>query len=233
LSSNPSSFNSGDTIYVTCQVYNLLAQEEVSFRSSGTKVTNNSYGIINKISISSGFKSTAGILKGTLEVLAFTQPTSSTSYYCDYDFIAPKDGERLTITYNINNLVIDVTNAIEKSRPITADVLVKEAFSISVDVSGTILVNEDFISEADTIEQNVITAISGILNTGSLGSRIDYSDIIYSAASVRGVDSVNISLFNEEGKVGRKAFISALENQTIVPGIITITAVSKDKFRIN
>jgi uncharacterized phage protein gp47/JayE len=233
LSSNPSSFNSGDTIYVTCQVYNLLAQEEVSFRSSGTKITNNSYGIINKISISSGFKSTAGILKGTLEVLTFTQPVNSTSYYCDYDFTAPKDGERLTINYNINNLVIDVTNALEKYRPITADVLVKEAFSISVSVSGTILVNEDFLSEADTIEQNVITAISGILNTGSLGSRIDYSDIIYSAASVRGVDSVNISLFNEEGKVGRKAFISALENQTIVPGIITITAVSKDKFRIN
>lgn len=233
IAENPSSFNSGDSISVTCQVYNTLAQEEVSFRSSGVKTTVMSYGTINKVSISSGFKSPAGVLKGNIEILNFTQPLSSTGYYCNYDFIAPKNGERLTISYNLNNLIIDVTQQVEKYRPVTADVLVKEAFSIEVDVSGTILVNDDFISEADTIEQNVITAISSLLNTGTLGSRIDYSDVIYVSANIRGVDSVNISLFNESGKVGRKAFISSLENQTIVPGTITIKAVSKDKFKIN
>ncbi len=233
ISENPSSFNSGDSIAITCQVFNTLAQEEISIRSSGIKTTVMSYGIINKISISSGFKSPAGILKGNIEVLTYTQPLSSTNYYCNYDFIAPKNGERLTISYNLNNLIIDVTQQIEQYRPVTADVLVKEAFNIQVDVVGTILVNDDFISEADTIEQNVITAISGLLNTGTLGSRVDYSDAIYASANVRGVDSVNISLFNESGKVGRKAFISSLENQTIVPGTITIKAVSKDKFKIN
>mgnify|MGYP003342118917 CR=1 FL=1 len=231
--SNPVSFSSGDKITVNCQVYYSGEQEEIYARSSGIKITKNVFGIINSISISTGFKNTAGILKGSLSISPFNQPTPFTSYFSDYSFTAPKNGERLQINYNLNRLIIDSTQAVESARPITADVLVKEAFEISVDVSGTILINEDFLLEADTIEQNVITAITGILTTGTLGPRIDYSDIISVAAAVRGVDSVNISLFNKSGETGRKAFIYALENQTIVPGTINISSVSRDKFRIN
>lgn len=230
---NPSSFNSGDTILVSCQIFNTNEQEDVYVRTSGVKITNNVFGRINSVSILSGFKNTSGILKGTLEATAFNQPISFTNYNVDYSFLAPKNGERLQITYNLNRLVIDATQAVESARPITADILVKEAFSISVDVSGTILVNDDFLTEVTSIEQNVITAITGLLTTNSLGSRVDYSDISSVASGVRGVDSVNISLFNKSGETGRKAFIYALENQTIIPGTITINAVSKDKFRIN
>lgn len=230
---NPVFFNAGDTIMVYCQLLNTNEQEEIYVRTSGVKITNNIFGRINSISILNGFKNTAGALRGTLEATLFNQPTSFSNYNVDYSFSAPKNGERLQITYNLNRLVIDATQAAESARPITADVLVKEAFSIQVDVSGTILVNDDFLTEADSIEQNVITAIIGILTTNSLGSRVDYSDISSAAAGVRGVDSVNISLFNKSGETGRKAFIYALENQTIIPGTIIINAVSKDKFRIN
>jgi hypothetical protein len=232
-SGNPSSFNSGDTIKVYCQILNTNEQEDVYARTSGAKITRNTFGRINSISILNGFKNTAGILRGTLEATPFNQPISFTNYNVDYSFSAPKNGERLQVTYNLNRLVIDATQAVESARPITADVLVKEAFSIQVDVSGTILVNDDFLAEADSIEQNVITAITGLLTTNSLGSRVDYSDVSSVAAGVRGVDSVSISLFNRSGETGRKAFIYALENQTIIPGTIIINAVSKDKFRIN
>ena len=47
------------------------------------------------------------------------------------------------------------------------------------------------------------------------------------------VDSVNISLFNESENTGRKAFIKALDNQTISPGTIIFEAISRNKFRIN
>jgi len=230
---NPSSFNSGDTITIECQIYNTNEQEDIYARSSGVKFSKNIFGRINSISILNGFKNTAGVVKGTIEAFPFNQPISFTNYNSDYSFIAPKNGERLQINYNLNRLVIDATQAIESSRPITADVLVKEAYSIRVDVSGTILINDDFLTEASTIEQNVITAITGLLTTNSLGSKIDYSDVSSIASNVRGVDSVNISLFNKSGETGRKAFIYALENQTIIPGTITINAVSKDKFRIN
>lgn len=232
-SQNPSSFNSGDYVEVVCQIFNTNEQEDVFFRTSGERFTRNVFGRINSISILSGFKNTSGILKGSIEIDLYNQPISFTNYYTDYSFIAPKNGERLQISYNLNKLITDVTQAIELARPITADVLVKEAFQILIDVSGTILINEDFSTEVEIIEQNVITAISGLLSTGVLGSRIDYSDIASVASSVRGVDSVNISLFNKSGETGRKAFIYALENQTIVPGTITITAVSREKFRIN
>jgi len=232
-SGNPSTFNSGDKIIVYCQILNSNESEDIYVRSSGTKITKNVYGLINSISILNGFKNTTGVLRGTIEATLFNQPTSFSGYNVDYSFIAPKNGERLQINYNLNRLISDATLAIESARPITADVLVKEAFSIMVDVSGTILVNDDFLTEAVSIEQNVITAITGALTTNSLGSRVDYSDIVSVAASVRGVDSVNISLFNTSGNNGRKAFINALENQTIIPGTINITAVSKDKFRIN
>jgi len=50
---------------------------------------------------------------------------------------------------------------------------------------------------------------------------------------VSGVDSVNISLFNKTGLTGRKAFIKALDNQTISPGTVLFEAVSREDFRIN
>lgn len=232
-SENPNTFNSGDKVLIYCQIINTLEQEDIYIRNSGTKITNNIFGRINSISILNGFKNSAGILRGNIEISSFNQPNSFSGYNVDYSFLAPKNGERLEITYNLNRLIIDATEAIEPVRPITADVLVKEAFSIAVDVSGTILVNDDFITEAVSVEQNVITAIIGLLTTNSLGSRVDYSDITSIAAGVRGVDSVNISLFNKSGITGRKAFIQALENQTIIPGTINIVSVSKDKFKIN
>jgi uncharacterized phage protein gp47/JayE len=230
---NPNNFNSGDKVLIYCQIINTLEQEDIYIRNSGTKITNNIFGRINSISILNGFKNSAGILRGNIEISSFNQPNSFSGYNVDYSFLAPKNGERLEITYNLNRLIIDATEAIEPVRPITADVLIKEAFSIAVDVSGAILVNDDFITEAASIEQNVITAIIGLLTTNSLGSRVDYSDVTSIAAGVRGVDSVNISLFNKSGITGRKAFIQALENQTIIPGTINIVSVSKDKFKIN
>jgi hypothetical protein len=66
-----------------------------------------------------------------------------------------------------------------------------------------------------------------------LGPTIDYSDVIAAVVGINGIDSVNISLFNVSGEVGRKSFIKALDNQTINPGTITLEAVSRKNFRIS
>ena len=109
----------------------------------------------------------------------------------------------------------------------------KEAEDLTVDVEGMLLINEEALGEADKIVENVINSVTNIINTSSLGSIVDYSDIIAVAAGESGVDSVNISLFNESGKTGRKAFIKALDNQTISPGTVIFEATSRNKFRIN
>jgi hypothetical protein len=172
-------------------------------------------------------------LSGSISISSFNQPTQGSGYFSDYNFKAPKDGERISVNYNLNKIIIDSTSAIETVRPITADVIVKEAFSLPADVTGTIVVTSGFENEQDSIVENVSNAISNLLNTATLGGLIDYSDLISTGASIQGVDSIDISLFNESGKTGRRSFLQALDNQNIVAGIVLFTAVSRRNFRIS
>jgi len=72
-----------------------------------------------------------------------------------------------------------------------------------------------------------------MLNTLILSSVIDYSDIISAAAGVTGVDSVDISLFNISGESGRKSFVKSLDNQTISPGSVLFSAITREQFRVS
>jgi len=225
--------SSGDIILLHILVYDKNAYEEIYFSEAADKVTANRFARINRVSVSSGFRSGKNSLIGSISVEAVSQPKSGSTYYADYDFIAPKEGERITVSYNVNRLVIDATADIERVRPITADILVKEADEILVDVEGTVLINENALSESSRIIDAAINAVTSLLNTARLGAVIDYSDIVSVVAAQNGIDSVNISLFNESGKTGRKAFVKTLDNQTISPGNISFEAVSRSKFRIN
>ena len=111
--------------------------------------------------------------------------------------------------------------------------MVKEASEILVDVSGQILVTESQSQNTDFILQNASNEISKTLSTNALGGIIDYSDIISAVSRVDGVDSINISLFNTSGNIGRKSFIKALDNQTINPGNIFLEAIARKDFKIS
>ncbi len=215
----------------------LLAKEndfeDIYFQSNSQIYSSKSYGFISKINVTSGFRNTAGNIVGNLAVYNGNQPPTGRSFFVDYNFIAPKEGERISIKYTINRLLLDATSAIERVRPITADVIIKEAAEILIDISGEILINEDQIQNADFILQNVSDEISRLLSTNRLGPTVDYSDVISVATRVSGVDSANISQFNISGNAGRKSFIKALENQTINPGNIFLKAVSRKDFRIS
>ena len=126
----------------------------------------------------------------------------------------------------------NVTASLEQVRSITADVLVKEAEQISVDVDGQILVNEDSVNNSATTIENVSSQITNLLNTSRLGSTVDYSDIVSAATSVNGVDSINISKFNVSGESGKKSFIKSLDNQTISAGTILFKSVTRENFRL-
>jgi uncharacterized phage protein gp47/JayE len=227
------SVSSGDTVQLHLLVYNEDGFEELYYSNSGSRATENRFGRIDRISVTSGFRSSTGNLIGMVEVRPANQPGTGETYFVDYEFLSPKEGERITVSYNVNGLIINATTEIESVRPVTADVLIKEAEEITVDVTGTLLINDDALNEAGTIVQNVSNAVTSRLSSTKLGSVIDYSDIISSAAAITGVDSVNISLFNETGKTGRKAFIKALDNQTISPGAVTFETISRNKFRIS
>jgi copper chaperone CopZ len=171
-------------------------------------------------------------LIGSVRIDSFSQPVTSSSYYSDYKFTAPIEGERLTIRYNLNRLIADVTSSLEKVRCITADVLVKESPTLSVNVSGEIIVNSDFTSEVNTVIENASNAVVNLLGSVRLGTTVDYSDIINVVTNVPGVDSVNISLFNESGSTGRRTYIKALDNQAISAGSVTFNSIARKDFRI-
>ena len=227
------STSSGDIIRIELLVYNSEGYEELYFSSSGNRITNSRFGRIDTVSVSSGFRSITGNLIGNVKLSPSNQPIDGEIYSVDYDFLAPKEGERITVGYNVNRLITDSTIQIERVRPVTADILVKEAEELTIDVEGTVLINDDVLSEAGRIVENVINSVTNLLSTSKLGTVVDYSDIIAVAAAERGVDSVNISLFNESDKTGRKAFVKALDNQSISPGTIVFESMSRNKFRIN
>lgn len=227
------SLSSGSKISVKLLVAKEGDSEDVYFSGNGQIYSSKSYATITKISVASGFRGPAGNIIGNLSVFVGNQPPTNNVFFASYSFLAPKEGERISIRYNLNRLILDATNGVESVRPIAADVLVKEAAEILVDISGQILINDNQLQNSDFIVQNAADEISKILSTNILGPTVDYSDIISAAARVSGVDSVNISLFNVSGSTGRKSFIRALDNQTINPGNIFLEAVSRKDFRIS
>ncbi len=224
--------SSSSMVTITCLIAYDNDFEDLYFPADQTVTTNKIFARIDRVTVSSGFRSSTGALSGALTIKTANQPAAGLSYAANYSFTAPKEGERITVRYNINNLIADATRAIEQVRPITANILVKEAFEIAVDVVGEILINESAIESSTQIIENVTSAVVNLLNTGTLGSTIDYSNIITVASSVTGVDSVNISIFNESGSTGKRTFIKSLDNQTISSGSIIFTAISRKNFKI-
>lgn len=222
----------GDSIMIKFMV-NREGFNDIYFASSDIIYTKDLFSRIESISIPSGFRSSDGGLVGSVSVKTLSEPSSGDIYLADYSFVAPKEGERITVEYNVNSSVLEATRAIELVRPITADVLIKEAFKLEVEVEGQIIISEDFASESTRIVEDATSAIVNILSSEKLGTMIDYSDIISVATSIEGVDSLNISRFCLSGESGRRAFIRALDNQYISPGIIQLDMVSREDFRIN
>lgn len=229
---NSNSLTSGEKLKINFLLYNTNDAEDAFFSGNGLVITDKVYARLSRISVSSGFRSTTGALVGSLQVQPINQPGVGLSYLSNYSFIAPKEGERLTARYNLNRLITDVTVNVESVRSITADVLVKEAPILEVDVGGEIIINTNLIRESNTIIENATSAVINLLNSQSLGGTVDYSDIINSVTAITGIDSVNISLFEESGNIGRRSFLKALDNQSIAAGTITFRAVSRKNFRI-
>ncbi len=230
---NDGTITAGSDIDISLLIAKDNDFEELYFPGDLTVITDKTFSRLDKIVVSSGFRSNSGDYSGNITISAFNQPITNTNYLVDYKFKAPKEGERLILRYTMNRLISDATLAVENVRAITADVLVKEAAKLSVDVRGEVIINEEQLLNTQSILDDVSNTLVSVLNTNVLGATIDYSDLISSISSVAGVDSVNISMFNESGKSGRKSFIRALDNQYIAAGQVVFRAVKRKDFRIS
>lgn len=214
--------STGSTYRVVMYVANSNQVERVTVSASGRQYTKYKYAYVDTISVDSGFANTSGTVEGTLSVGTSAQPDTSSQYFVSYSYSAPKEGERLTISYNTNALISDALALIEPVRPITADVLTKAASAKPVDVSVTVVVTSTFSGSTTNLTQTVQENISSFLSSSGLNSTIDESDVVNSIYSVNGIDRVEITKFIEEGGTGKKRSIYADRNEYITSGTIEV-----------
>jgi len=211
----------GDSIRVTMYVVTEDATENVSFSTNGSLFTDEKFAYIDSIDVSSGFKSGTTI-QGSLTVSAMNQPTTGNRYTSIYSYTAPKNGERISIRYNSNALIGDLTLGIEDERPITADVILKSASSILIDVTASIEVATEYQNTSVIVAQNVGDKIANYINNLDLGSKLHPSDIVNVAYQVTGLDSIVMERFNKSTDTGSRSVIIALKNQYMQANNITI-----------
>lgn len=213
----------GDILRVTFYYTVSSDTEQLFFSRNGTQITNKLFVDVDRISLSSGFLNAAGSITGEITVYNYNQPLDNTSYDVDYDYVAPKENERITVTFNYNKIINDATLLIEDVRPITADVLIKEAEAKDIDITVRIVILPEFSDSEDTVIQDSIDSITAFLNANSLGTTIDASDVSNNLYTVSGIDRVRIINFST-GTSGNKLSITAEKNQYLRAGTVNVTA---------
>jgi len=212
----------GNIIRVTFYYANTSDAELLFFSRNGEQITNKLFSTISRISLGAGFQNPSGQITGTVSVNNYNQPISNTSYDANYDYVAPKENERITITFNHNQLINQATSAIERVRPITADVLVKAAKAKDIDVNIRIVLLSEFTDQEQTVIQDAIDAVTSFLSASSLGTTIDASDVVNVLYTVNGVDRVQVINFSTINS-GNLLSITAKKNEYLRAGTITIT----------
>lgn len=215
------SLNTSDIVRVTFYYTDSNDSELIFFSRNGLQVTDKVFQSISRISVGSGFKNPAGNLEGVVTVSNFNQPANNTAYEVDYDYVAPKENERITVTYNHNQLINDATASIEDVRPITADVLIKEAKAVPIDMTIRIVLLPQFEDQEQTVIQDAIDAVTSFLTANTLGSTLDASDVVNALYSVSGIDRVTILNFST-GDSGNRLSITAERNEFLEAGIVDI-----------
>lgn len=208
----------GDQFKITCYYTITSDSESVSFTRNGTLYTNKIFAFIDKFYVSSGFTSTSV----RFVVSYFNQPATGSRYKTFYDYTSPKQNERIVVRYNYNQLISDTTFNIEIARPINADVLVKAAKQVLIDLIMNVVIKPEFVSSEATVLQNLRDRLAAAINTNKLGDILDASDLVSVAASVSGVDRARAVYFNENGQIGTKLSLTAKKNEYFTANLVQV-----------
>lgn len=214
----------GDQIRVTFYYTTDNDTENLSYTKIGTLYTNKKFALINQIYVNSGFQSSQ-VTKFT--ATSFTKPSVGARYTIFYNYLAPKQNERILIQYNYNKLISDATFAIENNRPINADVLVRAAKLVSLDLTMNVVINANFLSTSATVLQNLRNQLVSSLTTTTLGETIDQISLINTAQGVQGIDRARILFFNVTGLPGQVLSVVADEDEYFQPNSITINTETR------
>ena len=215
--------NLGDTLLVTFYYVTNGNSENITYTRNGALYTNNRFMLINKMYVGSGFSASQAT---KFMVTSYTQPTLGAKYNAFYDYLAPKQNERIVISYNYNQLVTNVTFNVESARPINADVLVKQAPEVLLDLTMNVVISSTYLSSSTTVLQNVRSALLAALTTTQLGLSIDQITLINIAQGIQGIARARILYFNVTGTVGSTLTVTAQQNQYFNPNNLILNTES-------
>jgi len=213
----------GDSLQVTFYYITNGNTENLSYTRNGSLYTNNRFILINRIYASSGFTASQAT---KLTTTSYTQPTLGAKYNAFYDYLAPKQNERIVISYDFNQLVGNVTFSVENARPINADVLVKQAPLVLLDLTMNVVISSNFLTSSTTVLQNLRNALLAALTTTQLGQTIDQITLINVAQGIQGIARARILYFNKTGAIGQVLSITAQKNQYFNPNNLLINTES-------
>jgi hypothetical protein len=209
----------GDQLRITFYYTTDNDQESLSFTRIGTLYTNKKFALINKMYVSSGF----GASQATkFTATSFTKPNLGARYTAFYDYLAPKQNERIVIQYNYNKLISDVTFSVENSRPINADVLVRGDKLAQLDLTINVVIAANYLNSTTTVLQNLRNQLVTALTSTTLGETIDQVTLINVAQAVTGISRARILYFNQTGLKGQILTFNANGDQGFEPNNIII-----------
>lgn len=214
----------GDLIRVTFYYTTENDSENLAYTRIGSLYTNKKFALINQIYVNSGFQSSQAT---KFTATSFTKPSVGARYTIFYNYLAPKQNERILIQYNYNKLISDTTFAIENSRPINADVLVRAAKLILIDLTMNVVINPNFLTTSATVLQNLRNQLVAALTSTELGQTIDQITLINIAQGVQGIDRARILFFNTSGLPGQVLSITAAEDEYFLSNTITINTETR------
>jgi uncharacterized phage protein gp47/JayE len=209
----------GDQLQVTFYYTTDNTFENLSYTRIGSLYTNNKFALINQIYISSGFKSSQST---KFTATSFTKPSVGARYTTFYDYTAPQQNERILIQYNYNQLITTATFTIENSRPINADVLVRAAVLVQLNLTMNVVIDPNYLTTQSTVLQNLQNQLVSALTTTTLGQTITQTALINTAQGVQGIDQARILIFNVVGSPGQVPSVVASEDQYFQPNSIIV-----------
>jgi hypothetical protein len=99
-------------------------------------------------------------------------------------------GENMTVQYNVNTLLSNVQNRIDKMRHLTADVIVKNSIRIPIDFDINVVLEAG--SDQTSIDRRIRTAVARVLTEKQIGESVYQSDIVNVIEDIPGVSHVII-----------------------------------------
>ena len=214
----------GDQIRITFYYTIDNDLENLQYTRIGSLYTNKKFANINQIYVSSGFKASQST---KFTATSFTKPSVGARYSAFYNYLAPKQNERILIQYNYNKLITDTTFVIESNRPINADVLTRAAKLVSIDLTMNVVINQNFLTTSTTVLQNLRNQLVTALTSTTMGNTIDQISLINTAQGVQGIDRARILVFNVAGTPGQVLSITANKDQYFQPNTIIINTETR------